>query len=393
MKTKIKSTALILVATIILMAISSIVTTGAIKKQEKIVAFQKSGSEKVSGIISLDKFQNYNSEYAKYRTDYYYNTLSENDKLLYHIYEYALENSYEQIYLDERYITDLNYLDILKCFSLDSAILETNLSTDTDGVPATLTIKHLKFFDIEYATQTILVNNFNEENLNKQLEAVKEAEKIVAQLPDGLSELEIAEYYLSFLSKKVTYEEGSETKSYLYDSLIAHKGNCDAFSSAYSLLCKLSGIECFEKVYIPENKEEVGHVWNCIKIGDKYYNVDASNQSEFKKYGFALWFGYSDSLQKGVPEFASILPKCSDDKNLIIKMKFKSIEDENFSDEVKSGFEQLEKNSEKVLLVSLEDNTNAIEEIKQTGLTVINSFTIINTEDDEKPYDYYMIIK
>ena len=156
---------------------------------------------------------------------------------------------------------------------------------------------------------------------------IKKAKDIVASLPNGLDDLNKAKMLFNYLHENVEYIDYSEKQEYLYDALVVGKSNCDGFTNAYSLLCKLAGIPCFEKMYsvpdenqtnilpnVPqindettannnknttEAQEDIGHTWNAIKIDGKWYNVDATNSDFYfqAKDGekFFLFFGFRDS--------------------------------------------------------------------------------------------------
>ena len=342
----------VLVSCILAFAISY-----AEEKAKVVVIFDNSSDDELPFCMDINEFSDYESKYSKYRESIYYNSLSENDKHLYRVYEYALENSYDEIYLDERFVNDLSYLDILNYLALDSPLLEVNLSTNTHGETENFTKNVCKFWEIVYTTNKIIVLNFNEKNLNQKVLALEKAEEIVSQCPSDLNQLEVAQYYYTYLSERVVSREGTESGCYLYDSLMLNVANCDAFSNAYSLLCNLSGVYCFEK-YFPDKDGMAGHVWNCVKINDRYYNVDSGKQTLFSKK--LMWFGFSEFAQSDVHSYDTVIPKCDDDMNLMVYLEFNNVNDTDFILKVRNEFIKVKADKDKVLVISVKDD-NGVE--------------------------------
>lgn len=357
------------------------------EKEKNIVAFSVTDSEEIV-FKNIEDFSEFKSKYDKYKVDLYYNSLDKNEKTIYHIYEYAFENSYSEIYFDKEYTDSINLKNVLNCFSLDSPLFESNLrlgETKYESLNKDIFLN----FSIPFSTRNIKIENFNEDNMNKKLEAIKVAEQIVSQCPSDLSQLEVAQYYHMYLAEKIVYKDDSKSGCYLYDSLILNEGNCDAFSNSYSLLCNLSGIYCFEKFY-PDESDEPGHVWNCVKLNDRYYNVDPTYQNGWRVNDYLIWFGFSDSAQNKIPKFTEIIPQCSEDMNLITYLIFESIEDDDFIYNVTKAFEQLE--GEKVLCVLLKNRVGARETIENIGLNSIERFKISEYETEVGYMKYYIYL-
>lgn len=366
--------------------------------QDKIVVgFDNSFDVKSPFYTDINNFNDYESEYSQYRVDMHYNNLTEKEKVVYHIYEYAFENSYDTIYLDNRYFKDgetngivevMDYYNILIFLSLDSPLIESNVGTryakDIDIIHKVGFLK----LPIECSVKEIKVSIFNEGNLAKKKQALTKAKEIVSACPDNFSDLERYEYYFKYIANNTDYREGTESGTYLYDCLFLKKGNCDAFSNTYSLLCNLSGIICFEKIY-PENEQLEGHVWNCIELDGEYYNVDTTYQHNWKDNNYLLWFGYSDEAQKQPNVYKSILPECTDNIYLIY-LEFNSVNDVDFKSKIKSALNDLSDQEKKYVLVSLEDKTDADEKLNELR-TDFN--VVIPTIFDNPKYQFYVIPK
>jgi hypothetical protein len=325
------------------------------EKEKNIVAFSTSDSEEII-FKNIEDFSGFKSKYDKYKEDLYYNSLDKNEKTIYHIYEYAFENCYTCIYFETNYNFEINFLQILNCLSFDSSLIETNNEIDTDDITI-LKKTIIGNLELPYEVIGIKIESFNKLNLNRKLEAVKIAEEIVSTCPENFGELEKAQYYLMYLSKNIAYGQGCKSGCYLYDAFVLKTGNCDAFSNAYSLLCNLSGIYCFEKCCHKETLD-AEHVWNCIKICDKYYNVDCGLQSFFPETMVA--FAFPECAQSGLHIFSSVVPECSEDLSNVICLEFSSINETDFITKVNIGVKEAQEKG-KILLIIVENTEGVVE--------------------------------
>ncbi|MBO7179859.1 MAG: hypothetical protein J6V78_05910 [Clostridia bacterium] len=407
MKNKKKSIRILLGAFLAIIAIAfvAIQTTGANEfKQGKFIAFSKSDYNTVSGNdftrVSFDEIKDYNSVYSRYNQYQYYKNLNESEKIIYKSLEYALDNSCSVVFIDEKILNNSNYdcYDIFSFLTLDSAIAEqNNVFQETEDF--------LVFFDGETRLKTPVrsaingnicnVNIFDTKKLKSKQTAIKKAEEIVAALPKGLTDLEKAKRLYSYLQENVEYIDYSNEQEYLYDTLILGKSNCDGFTNSYSLLCKLAGIPCFEKMYSPpksnndENTtkateaatdstkeateattqnstdeknelipDDVGHTWNAVLLDGKWYNVDATNADfYFEADGcekLYLFFGFSDKNSIYPHDFEEITPKCTDDL-LVPDCTLKSFADKDAVSKMKKAFYE---NDSKYILVYSEEQSD-----------------------------------
>ncbi len=323
-------------------------------KEEKFIAFSKTNYDDVTvndfTRIPFDELENYQSVYSAYNQYQYYESLNESEKIVYKAFEYALDNSLPVLFIDEKILAESDYscFDIFNFLTLDSAIAEQNNIFQE-------TADFLVHFDGETKLGTPIVslingnifnvNIFDSKTLKSKETAIKKAKDIVAVLPSGLDDLTKAKMLFTYLHENVEYIDYSEKQEYLYDTLIVGKSNCDGFANAYSLLCKLAGIPCFEKMYsVPdeeqndttpavtqtnsdtteksgestaeETEEDAGHTWNAVKLNGKWYNVDATNSDFYFEAGdgekFFLFFGFKDADSIYRHDYEKITPECND---------------------------------------------------------------------------------
>lgn len=89
-------------------------------------------------------------------------------------------------------------------------------------------------------------------------------------LDDNMSEAEKALYLHDYLLSVSTYYNDNTLTTKSAGNLLAYgNGVCQAYSDAYILLLKLSGIECSHVV-----SNSMRHVWPVIKLDDEYYHID-----------------------------------------------------------------------------------------------------------------------
>ncbi len=304
-----------------------LLTSIADKKTEKgsHIAFSNGELFETSEEIYFDANEIYSSElkYSSLRSDLHYNALSENEQKVYRAFEYALENSYANVIIDKRLIDNCDVLfKVLMHLALDSPLLEQNLRYGYGSCTCILPVKVGPFeIDSSFEGYYITVNNFEKSLFDKKIEAIDRAKEIVADLPDGLSDIDKAERLYAFLRNNTEYllyedEDENEMKvyNYLYDSLITGKTHCDGFANGYALLLRLAGIESIEKHFSPdEDSDKEGHTWTAFKIGSDWYNADATGDAlptKKSSLGGGMYFAFSDELLQYKEDYAQISPEC-----------------------------------------------------------------------------------
>ena len=383
---------LAIVAVIVVSFIAVQASETKVFKEEKFIAFSKTDYNSVTSTdftrVTFDELENYQSVYKQYNQYQYYENLNESEKIIYKAFEFALDNSLPVVFIDKKILADSKYSnsDIFNFLTLDSAIAEqNNVFQETTNFPV--------HFDGETRLGTPIVslingnifniNIFDNKTLKSKEAAIKKAKDIVSALPTGLDDLSKAKMLFTYLHENVEYIDYSEKQEYLYDTLVVGKSNCDGFANAYSLLCKLAGIPCFEKMYsipddnqnnilpnIPqvnkdttdknnenntEEPEDAGHTWNAIKIDGKWYNVDATNSDFYFEAAdgekFFLFFGFKDSDGIYKHDYEKITPECNDSL-LIPDCTLKSFNDNDAVSKMRKAWYE---NDEEYIIVYCEN--------------------------------------
>lgn len=272
-------------------------------------------------ILSEEELADADITYSIYRSSLMYDSLDKKEKVLYRALEYALENQYTCVFADEKLVSDPEILPkVLKALALDSPLLEQNLRYRTGKFQASYPVRILHLYDrqVQWTGYYIGVSNFSEEVWDKKMEALAQAKKVVEAMPEKETQIQKARWVYRYVGDHVAYsayEKTQESKHYLYDGLVTGRTQCDGFANMISLLLRLAGIECAEKLYVA-GEEEVGHTWNICCLDGKWYNVDGTGTYESKQYKMMnsseLSFGFEDRLQTEHSEYEEIYPKCTE---------------------------------------------------------------------------------
>lgn len=370
------------------------------QKEEPVVAFSDSTAQSVPGEsirrVDVEALREYQSDYAEYNSYTYFSGLTDQEKLVYRIFEYALDHGFPRIYIDQKLLDGNAYAprDILRFLSLDSPMLEQNLVREfSDG--------NLELTDAKGRTRSvpvgrILVRNFVAENLELKKQAVEKAEQILTEAPENLSNTEKAQYIYDYLGTHVTYSSTDEREQneivYLYEALCVGTTNCDGFANAFSLLCNMSGIACCEKVYLPEEEKAAGHTWNAVWLDGLWYNVDGTgarmdveSECELRRIE-RIHFGFGDDLQHHEPMYEALAPNCV--KSMVpVSCAFTSEKDAGL---VKTIAQAYRKSERKYVIITLEEGMLS----KQTKTKIANELgfgiSVSNYSTDSGRNVYYI---
>ena len=303
---------------------------------EPFIGFAATEAEDTDELVQLksEELKNYISEYNKFNNYYYFQHLNETEKLLYRAYEYALDHGLPYIAMDDRLLVGMSRpaFQVLEFFSLDSAVVEQNISFTQDG-----------YYDVESYT-SFFVENFSEEKLKHKKAAIMEARIIVAResYQKNRSKRELAQFFYEYMSM-IYYTEEIEGGEYLYNALCVGQTNCDGFTNAYALMCAIAEIPCVE-VNSDTPAGEVGHTWNMVYIDGKWVHVDGTGAKGFLyadrdiRNEDWIYFGFPDSLLQDKPLYRNIIPASPEGIHPILHIPSGRIE--NFNYHVRKAFEE-----------------------------------------------------
>lgn len=153
------------------------------------------------------------------------------------------------------------------------------------------------------------------DRLNNKKLAIGRAREIIGSAPsDAVSDGDKVRYYFYALAESSDYihYDYETMPEFLYDALAAHGSNCDGFANAFSLICNMSGIPCFEKMTVADSERD-GHTWNCVLIDGVWYNVDVTGavDSEPEMHSETYLF-FPDAYSAYDFAYRQALPECAD---------------------------------------------------------------------------------
>lgn len=221
--------------------------------------------------VSKEEVLAYESPYKDMTTSYFKDQLSEEEKTLYQAYIYAYEHGYSKIYF---------YSDDEKLGDKFELVMQSLCSENP-------------FFDWNYNFQNrydpikkcyvILVEGLEAKDFKLKLEAYNKAKELIKEIPSDASEYDKVEWIYNYVVNNISYVDDLEaylanSPSYVYDGLIKGATQCSGFADTITMMCNLAGIETLT---IPGETDQ-GHAWNLIKLDNKYYHSDATNDRSLK---------------------------------------------------------------------------------------------------------------
>lgn len=299
-------------------------------------AFSNSGFEIIDVAFEVTDLKDYVSEYDAFNSHTYYNSLNENAKLVYHIFEYALDRSYCDVFIDISLLGVCNYSakQILEMYSLDSPIVEQNIRfTKSQPFSQLIDVTAIDApTKVEIKGEYYHVPCFEETKLQRKEEAIQKARDICTVISQQDSDYEKAKAIFEHLVNHVSYEELGDKEwyeaDYLYDALCVGTTNCDGFANSFSLIANLCGLNNFEKIHRPSDGS-AAHTWNCVYIDDIWYNIDASTAArinagykneklseldDFLKVPYYCFgFCFSDGRKGVTVSYNELIPSCDHD--------------------------------------------------------------------------------
>ena len=269
--------------------------------------------------VSAEAIAEYESVYSDFNSYYYYDKLTPGEQLLYKAYEYASDNCFGCIFVDNDAVDpSVDYVRVSMCLSMDSAVISQNLwmsnNSYKEGV-ANSDRADITYDDEIYGSITVnkpgyrsVVYSFSEVSPDRRAESIEAARRIAESAPDITDELERARYLYITLCDSITYDLDYAGDDELYDTLINHRGRCDGFSNALSLIYNIAGITCAEKL-------TYDHTWVSFCADGVWYNADPTYDCHYDyeiiPRALNIGFGFSDAYTREAYRYDNIAPECT----------------------------------------------------------------------------------
>lgn len=112
-------------------------------------------------------------------------------------------------------------------------------------------------------------NNSVIEKMQGEIDA--EVNSILGMITANMTDYDKVKLFNDVLASTVEYDENAANCRDIYGVFVDKKAICGGFSKAFSYLCSKVGIET---VTVTGDADGTPHMWNKVKIGGKWYNID-----------------------------------------------------------------------------------------------------------------------
>lgn len=264
---------------------------------------------------------NYSEGYTPVESSYSYDALPlEGEKIL---YAELLDACYDiSPKLDKTaFLYFMPQIEI-EGYSLTEAQVRTTIKALTDDRPEIFWIAGtLWFYSDDTSTLVQLYSNYSPEEVDDRVNAVRAvASEFYATVPDGLSEYERELMVHDYLIDRVTYDKDVDLENsdkndpdiYTpYGALVNQVAVCEGYARSFQMLMNGLGVDC---VGVMGNSFDELHIWNAVKLNDKWYNVDATWDDQEEVYMHHMYFNVDDNLLLDDHTLAPMYSELSDDE-------------------------------------------------------------------------------
>ncbi len=246
--------------------------------------------------------------------NYYYNRLSKPQQAAYHAILKGLATLAPSIQvprLDNKDLSEVYFL----------------LRLDHPEMFYSATYKY-RFYEHADSVELIPEYIFEKKKIQQHQSALKARVEKLVRLAKDLKEWDKLIYIHDFICQNVTYDKLRKPYAHeILGPLGQGVGVCEGIAKSVKILCDALGIWCV--IVISEANPEKGvkyrHAWNVVKIGGKYYHLDATFDNGLCKETDDIRYDYFCLADKQiVRDHENIIwpvPKCEDGDNFYYKVK------------------------------------------------------------------------
>lgn len=245
--------------------------------------------------------------------DYYYNSLSKDGKKAYYAIKEGLlelKESFPVIKLSTKELSDIFFM----------------VRLDNPKIFYTNTFSYRYYPD---STMVELVPNyiFGKDKIREHAKALDARIKKLVSKASELNEIDKELYIHDFLVDNVKYDKLKKEYSHeIIGALTNGVAVCEGIAKAFKVMCDELGIWCI--VALSNNNEEKGikyrHAWNVVRIGGKYYHIDATFDNTITRDGINRYDYVNLSDKQVFRDHESLVykvPECVDSDNYYYKLK------------------------------------------------------------------------
>ena len=263
----------------------------------------------------------YSVGYDPVQSTYSYEALPlEGEKQL---YEKLLDNCYD-ISPDksediDRYPTPQIKLD---GYSLSEAEVRTAAKALTDDHPEIFWLTGtIGYYGNVETTIVQLYSSYSPEEVDHRVNAVRAAANdFYETVPDGLSDYEREKMVHDYLLDHLEYDKNVDTIDFdnndpdiytVYGALVNGLTVCEGYARSFQMLLNGLGVDCVG--VIGESTGQL-HIWNCVRLGDNWYNVDATWNDREESYARYICFNVTDDYLADDHTLSPMYDALSDDE-------------------------------------------------------------------------------
>lgn len=130
--------------------------------------------------------------------------------------------------------------------------------------------------DTDYVVTLKLSYTKDRKQFLKEKSQLEQVANEIIENCNATTDYEVIKYLHDEIIKRCVYDAQSENSTTAYGCLVENKAVCEGYSKAFIYLCSKFGYECIPVVGVSSvsGGQPEGHMWNMVKLGDKWYNID-----------------------------------------------------------------------------------------------------------------------
>ena len=235
---------------------------------------------------------------------YYFNLLNKNQQKAYYAMKAGLQSlapSFSVPRLEHKELADVYFL----------------LRLDCPEIFYSVSFKYRYYEDSENI-EMIPEYLFQKNKIMDHQKAMEARVKKLARQAEKMSELEKELFIHDFICQNIFYDKLKKPYSHEIIGPLGHGvGVCEGIAKSVKILCDALGIWCMIAISEanPEKKIKYRHAWNIVRIGGKYYHLDATFDNTLGRNGTMRYdyFNLSDSqIFRDHEPVIWKTPKCED---------------------------------------------------------------------------------
>jgi hypothetical protein len=204
------------------------------------------------------------------------------ERNIYRPYEYgALTPAQKQLYelMEDTFRNILNEMTVPEDLNVTSADFDTVFSLflnkephDYYLVPSASTSYSRTTDKLYSASFTYMYPKVTITSRNERTDA--KVREVLSGIKPAMTDFEKVQYFFDYLISHITYDSTSDDSSNVYGALYDGRAACIGYSFAMKLLCNEAGIPAI--TVSGKNGADVAHMWNMVKLGSDWYQLDVT---------------------------------------------------------------------------------------------------------------------